>query len=720
MLRKVIFFVIGLSFSVFAQAQSHVTGIVLDAEDEAPIEGAYISIDAINYNTLCDSLGRFEIRDIPAGNHEIFVEYLGYKAEKRRVRIPLSSRIVFKLEKKVECLSEVVVTATRTRRSLTNSPVLTSVVNAADIEASGVSTLQEAIELMIPGVNFSPDAHGDNLHIQGLGNDYILVLLDGQRLIGEMRGNVDFSRIAAANVKQIEVVKGASAVLYGSNAIGGVINIITKEGAKQTSGELEARYGTHDAFLLQLQGATSIKNTGINFSLFRRTHSGYDLTPESSPNFYTVNPYEDYSGELSITQKIGAKVKAKGNFRYYEHHLKAPSVSLVKESRLTRTYTGGIGIHAQLADKNSLEVQLHKDFAERFRLKDANDSRYKKGDYDYNSLQVIDKQDIGLKSSLLAGIEYSYEDVYSSNFSKEEGQNQSIENWHTFLQADCYITDNLEAVLGTRYTHNQRYGGQLTPSLSLLYKLNAFRIRANLAKGYRSPSLKEMHYNFDHDGFWIMGNPELKPEQSLYTSLSGEYSRKGVHVSLNFFRNKIEDKIHYYMKNTGERVEMHYRNYDETQVKGIELNSKISFLKDYNIQLGYAYTDAEDSSTGLQLKGNVKHSINCLLGWEYRKSKNPLTISLSGRASSGQIQEEIALRYNSDTQKHEKTLISNNQEWYTLWKINANKSITVSPNLNLMVFMGIDNITDFKDSFLLTSGRTYYGGIKLTINNSKK
>lgn len=708
---------LGILFPVFlfAQSENKLVGYVKDVLTQKPMEGVHIKIGSINKNTVSDRLGYFEIDHIPNGDYTLVATSVGYQTLKQKVFVNATTNLTLNMEEKSENLSEVVVTGTRTEKSVSNSPIITHIIKAKDIENLGVNTVLEAIQLTMPNIHFSPDPHGDNLQMQGLGNDYILVLIDGQRLVGEMRGNVDFSRIPTANIKQIEVITSAASVLYGSNAIGGVINIITKGSDDKLSGTIETRYGSYNELFTQLSGGSHIKNTDIRFSAYRKSHDGYDLTPKTSPNSYTFNPFKDISGEFIVRQDITKKIKAKANFNYYQHHLNNPSVSFEKEHRFTNAYTGGLDFNAELTDKNSLEITLHKDFAQRFSIVDADNSKSKKGHYDYNSIQAIDRQNIGENNLLLVGFEYTHENVFSTTFSKETNQERTANTLNGFVQADFTIGKQWELIAGGRYTYHKNYGSAFTPSLSLLYKWNAFRFRTNIAKGYRSPSLKEMHYNFDHGGFWIIGNPDLKPEKSLYTSLSAEYAKKGLSLTVNLFQNSVKNKIHYYMADNKTRAEMHYRNYDETEVRGVEFSSKYRFLKNYTTRLGYTYTSSKDKKTGLQLRGNVKHSLNLILGYESRQLKNPFSVNISGRMNSGRVYEEIVTRYIPAIKKQGKVLIDNNQGWHSLWGINANKTIKLLPYFNVIAFAGINNIGDYTDSFLITPGRTYYGGIKLQL-----
>jgi outer membrane receptor for ferrienterochelin and colicins len=141
-------------------------------------------------------------------------------------------------------MEDVVITATRTPLPLKKTPVITRVITARDLESRGVATIQEALENELAGVEFHQAGYGTSLSLQGLDARYVLFLVNGERMAGETYGNIDYARIPVSNIERIEIVRGASSVLYGSNAMGAVVNIITKMPQKQVEVNASLRYGT--------------------------------------------------------------------------------------------------------------------------------------------------------------------------------------------------------------------------------------------------------------------------------------------------------------------------------------------------------------------------------------------------------------------------------------------------------------------------------------------
>lgn len=141
-------------------------------------------------------------------------------------------------------MEDVVITATRTPLPLKKTPVITRVITARDLESRGVATIQEALENELAGVEFHQAGYGTSLSFQGLDARYVLFLVNGERMAGETYGNIDYARIPVSNIERIEIVRGASSVLYGSNAMGAAVNIITKMPQKQVEVNASLRYGT--------------------------------------------------------------------------------------------------------------------------------------------------------------------------------------------------------------------------------------------------------------------------------------------------------------------------------------------------------------------------------------------------------------------------------------------------------------------------------------------
>ncbi len=178
----------------------------------------------------------------------------------------------------------------RSEKTLKNVPVLTQVISAQQMLNLGITNVTEALQNMVPGLDVNHFGTRTSITLQGMDAKYVLFLVDGERIAGEVNGDIDYSMLNMENIDRIEVIKGASSSLYGSNAIGGVINIITKRITESFDGKFYSRYSKYNELIsgggISLKKGIIGSRTSLNYS---RT-DGYDITPES-PHDWSQNPY---------------------------------------------------------------------------------------------------------------------------------------------------------------------------------------------------------------------------------------------------------------------------------------------------------------------------------------------------------------------------------------------------------------------------------------------
>jgi outer membrane receptor for ferrienterochelin and colicins len=207
-----------------------VRGKVVDTAGGESLVGAVVHIRNTTLYTITDLNGFYSLAITGMETCNIHCSYLGFASVDTVIVLHRdTTEINFFMVPDIIDLNSVVVTGNRAERKLKDVSLITQVVTTHEIEKVGAVNLQEALEMAVPGLEFQQEGYGTNLKMQGLDGKYVLILIDGERMAGETRGNIDYSRLNAANVERIEVVRGASSSLYGSKAIGGVINIITKK-----------------------------------------------------------------------------------------------------------------------------------------------------------------------------------------------------------------------------------------------------------------------------------------------------------------------------------------------------------------------------------------------------------------------------------------------------------------------------------------------------------
>ncbi len=710
-----ILLILFISLSAFGQ-KGYVTisGTVYDATTHQPIENAVVRIG--HETSVTNEKGNYTFKHIYKNLTLITVTRLGYSSDSKKVNLrgKSSYNYNFYLTDMDNPLNEVVVTGTRTQKTLANTPVLTKIISTRDIMETGSTSAFDALQNIIPGIQFNPDPHGANMSIQGLDNDYILVLVDGERLIGEVRGNVNLERISAENIKKIEIINGASSVLYGSNAIGGVINIITKNPKKRIEGNVSTRYATFNTLNTDVNLGIKRKKYSVQVNFFRNSSDGYDLTPES-PEKFTADRYEDYSLGTKFKFTPIEKMKITANLTGFRHEVFNPKESLSSKHKLNKNYTVSGKLEYVINKKQSLSFSANTDiFNSYFIYQQINDSAAKISDFQYTKFDFTHNIHINDNLNFINGGEFNLEKIYSTTLFGNNDRTKRSNDINLFTQADWKIMKNLELVAGARYTYHSTFGNHFTPKLSAMYSFPHLKVRATGGLGYKSPSLRDLYYNFDHQGmFWIYGNKDLKPESSKYISLSSEYTYGQLNISLNGYYNQVDNKINLVSlanKTTGKN-EFRSRNIDEVEIKGLESNVNWRFLSHFKVKLGYAFSDARDKKTGLQILGNSKHSGTTALTFDIRNIRYPFSFTLSGRVSSSR--KYLTRKINVKTGKEE--IITKDADPYSFWKFTYIQKIPLLKGIYSELKLGVNNIFDYTDidSSLLNSGRTYWGSLSI-------
>lgn len=713
----IFFFCFWSFFTAFAEPKNTLVWGKVLLTNGKPAEGISVFIKNTTCGTVTDQYGKFQIY-APAGKQILVI----HSFWTQRLDIPIE--VLPDTENKIphitiaedtQQLGEVVVTGTRTAKSLSSAPVLTKIVTGKELTQTGVTTALDALQSAMPGIQFSPDGHGANMTIQGLSNDYVLVMVDGERLVGETRGNVNLERISANDIRQIEIVNGASSVLYGSNAIGGVINIITKNADKPIETMLQTRYSSFNTWNSNLNIGTRRKKLNVKVNTFRNSSAGYDLTPQT-PETYTANPFVDYSisTKASYTFSRNWEISLRGV--YFRHEYFNPPQSLKSTHKLNNNITVGgkttykTKVHTLVLGINMDKYNAHNVYEKR------NDSTSLKSDFQFTTLSLIDTYIPNDKWEFVMGAEMNTERMFSENlFGKGEtskDKTKRTSDINLFLQTDWKMLKNLEWIGGVRYTQHSSFGKHITPKLSAMYTYGKFKFRANAALGYKSPSLRELFYNYDHQGmFWIHGNRNLKPESSRYYSLSAEYTRMRFNLSVNAFYNEIDHKISMQsiQDNTSDKMEFHHYNIDQVRVQGIETYLNWTLSKNLKLKTGYVLSDAIDKTTGSQIYGNSKHAATTALTFHTHSMHYPFSVTLSGQMASSRLHQVRSV-------DNEGKMINEmfESEPYSIWRLTYVQQFPSWRHLSAEMQLGIDNVLNYlniEKSAIINPGRTYWAAV---------
>jgi outer membrane receptor for ferrienterochelin and colicins len=615
---QTIFLILGLAS--FVQAQNYIQ--VYDAETFNPLPYANIAMKELSSGeskqTASDENGKFTVPF--ESETQIDISYIGYESFSKIVR-PGRSNILylFSLETKVD---EVVVTGASTETTSKESMFDVNVIAKEELEKRAAVSLSDALMNEL-NVQISRDGIlGSQVNLQGLGGNNVKIMIDGVPVIGRLDGNLDLSQINMNGIERIEVVEGPLSAIYGSNAIAGVINLISKQSQKNSvESSLNGYYesiGTYnvDAFVGFKRNQHSVQLNGGRYFFDGWNPTSYDRDMQ-------WNPKEQYFGGLNYVYRTTNNWFHKFKANYFLDRILNrydPTGSLptafddwYNTTRVDGNYsiTGKFSDHLSL---NSVNGYNHYN-----RIK----NRYQK---DLSTLETTlvedtqfdDNQDTTMANQWMtrtylswdnpekivkvqAGIDFNIENGVGGRFSDEDGSSAVMADLAGFVSTHIAITEKLSVQPAIRYGYNSQFRVLPTPSLQLKAAINSqLTYRLNYGMGFRAPSLKEMYLIFNDANHNIFGNTNLTPEQSQNVSTSISYEQKR-----NLHRYQINSKLFYNYKYNAialtpdENNIFQYVNIGKFTTMGIQVDGKYSF-KNLNTNFGFSYTGISNQSYSRQ------------------------------------------------------------------------------------------------------------------------
>ncbi len=604
---------------------------------------------------------------------------------------------------------EFVVTGTRTERRLADNPVITEVITRQDIEASGAEDLAGVLEEH-PGMDVNrSNISGANLRIQGLDPQYVLILINGERMGGRVNGAVDLSRIPVGDIQRIEIVRGPSSALYGADAIGGVVNVITRRPVLPWDGEVHARYGMLNTIDSSVRGAMLRGPISASVTAGYRHRDAFDLDPSNvATNGSTYNsgtaagrfewrPRPSFSlvvnGDWLMRHQQGVDGGAGGAVYDRQNLTETFSVSVAPEYRFGPQLTSRVRAGAYFT---SYRDQYSLDQRGSTALDQFQETRNRIGQL---SLQV--DHDLGRGQLLTVGTEGYYESLAADRLGSGQGDRQ---RGAVFVQDQWTIRGalpRLVVVPGVRLDVDSQFGAAPTPKLQVRFDPHrTVALRASYGWGFRAPSFQELLLHFENPGvgYVVEGNPGLRAETSRSVNLSVEWRPKNwLWLTTNLFRNDIDDLIDTVLvprDNPAEAQRYTYRNISSAWTMGAELSARIRPRTGVVFDVGYTLMATRDLTNARPLEGRAMHRVN--LGMQLRHAGTGLEFS-SRAAIVGPRQfypvtgPEMAVPYAS---------VDVRAAWN--W------------NRQAQVFVACDNVLDAGDPrFLLVPPRVAYLGVTI-------
>ena len=615
---------------------------------------------------------------------------------------------------------EVVVTASRTKQEVKESPSSVEVITREDIDKMGAETLAQALQLAL-GIDTQENAMvGNRSSLRGMNTNQTLILVDGRRVrtenTSETMNFYELKRINMDDVERIEIVRGAASSLYGSEALGGVINIIKKHpGKMQTAVTLDWTSRQSDEGIRFDSGKTGKWALSGSFKHMDVREQGTD----AGSNMYGKKNFFNLDGRMEMTKDKWLDVF----FDYLTEDLYMKDSLTQGTDYDHKRFSTGIKYSGR-DKRGDYEMQVYYTYFDKHQRtrERANHSLNSFDDLKFNSLIFDGRRSIQVaKDHLLTfGGEYRKEDYESTrikgtNTRTLEGVtnqlgNSSMDYTAFYLQDEWLASPRWLIIPSLRWDYNSEFGNELTGKLGTTYKITKdVRFKANIGTAYRAPTASELYFSWHHTpnarmDVQINGNPNLKPEKALNFDLGFEMEKDKTFGKITYFHNKVDDLINIdtvmsRLPGFPPRVLATgtYRNIDSATMQGVELEVRQALGGGFSVRGLYTYLDARDGKTGERLAGRPYHKASLQLS--YDDAKHGWNATLWNDWTAG-------YRYGETVGRR------------TVYK-DASLSIlnfVVSKKINdhFSAYLGVDNIFDKESDALAYDGRIWRGGVNMT------
>ena len=721
MLKKLILTTMLVGVCCVVSAQVTIKGRVLNSETGEPVVGANIRVDHSLQGGTTNTKGEFIIKGLPDGKQTLQVSHLNYEPQRYSTSKSVND-VVIRMTESHNNLNQVVVTGTGTHRRMVDSPIPVNVLTAKDIKEANVTNLEEALTKLTSNFSFSTNGMGTEMVLNGLNSDYILVLVNGRKLIGDDA----LMRINMANVKRIEILNGSASALYGSDAIGGVINIITDDSKNKIDASSTTKVSDHGRFSEAVNLDLNVGKLSSYTSYQRQQSDGWKLHPMTE----TVNKkgevkldptdkqaftgYHSNTVNQSFSYSLNHKTTLYAQGSYY-NFLNDRPVTEYKYNMYHENYTYGFGMKYIVNKKAYIDADFYSD-----NYKSAYDYIQESGDFKIGDKETRKKQyfyrgnvksiiKVNSKNKLSAGLEYLDEKLESES---DNISNKTLYTMALYAQDEWTIAESLQAVVGLRYIYNETFEDHFTPTASIMYREGGFRGRLSFATGFRTPTLSEIYATdlAKTTNRYTIGNLELKPEESKNFSLNLEYTHSRFSVSATAFVNNVTDMINYRTLSDEEAAQ--YGDYDEVRqrdnidkvrIKGVNVNANAYLGLGFNLGAGYTLLDARNLITDKPIDKSVKYAGNVNAQWSKNWGLYGLNINMVGRGQG-----------NSETYDYDSS-------GFMLWDLNTGHTFNLKYFI-LNAGLGVENLFDWVDDrpwntkkpySTITPGRAFYASLTI-------
>lgn len=748
MKMKLISLIVLLSACYLGNAQNKPIVTIKDKKTNSTIPFVTVKWQSVNTNykgnCITDKNGNAEV---PIDNGLIILNASCVGFKKYNDTIEIKGQTLVFLEEDVLSLEQFTITGTQTPRTVKEAPVLTQIITSKDIRKISIPRITEILETEMPGIEMTRHGYGNKISMQGMDSQYTLFLIDGERMAGETGGNIDYSRINTANIEQIEIIRGANSVLYGSNAMGGVVNIITKKPRKSFEFFFESKLAeknqinnsksfitnVDEAYLKDVYRNQDLPNLSSdliigfkNKCLYSSTYIGFksldayqlydtkelvkfypslDSTAKAPLNITNIDGFKDYtiSNKTGFTFAQVWNVEVKGS--YYNHENFDFDVRNNKHE-LYKDYNWGAFVERKFNNESNFKISHNTDNYmkyEVFEMIDENKLKYKNV---LHHSKILFTSQMFEKHNYLIGLENTHDILEADKFEEDTMLVKSTNDIVIILQDEFNFNKSVNLTFGLRSGYHSAFEAYLTPSVSLKINKNFFNYRFSVARGFRSPSQKELYMNWSHQDFVMKGNANLKPETNNYYSFSVDYinPKSLLNATLITSYNHIYNKID--IIGTNDLKEYNYLNINVFKAFNAEVLLKWRIINNLQFKSGYVFTKVFEDDNTIKLSTVSPHACTAQLEYTFSKGFYEVTANISGKITGSKEY------YEPENQNYYLVKLPT----YSLWNFNIYQQF----GKYVFVNTGVKNILDYKAPIVnfntsTTVGRRVYVSLGIKI-----
>ncbi len=612
---------------LFSQDHSDavITGHVVSEGEHIPFVNIYL--EDTNFGTTTDETGHYMMVDLPTGKYTLVAKAIGYKTSKKEVELNVgeSIEVKFDLERDNIHVDEVVVTGTKTFKRQTESAVIVNVLDSKTINNVAAQTVSETLNFQ-PGLRMEVDCQTCNytqLRMNGLGGAYSQILVNGRSVFSPLTGLYGLEQMPSEMVERIEVVRGGASALYGSSAIGGTVNIITRmpqRNSYEITSNNSVTGGQAGDYTLNgtLTALSQKRNAGIALYTSHRQRDAYDFNddnfselPTLKNNSFGLNSFFN----LNENQKLQANFSSMYEYRYGGEQTDKPAyLARQSEERTHNVLMGGVDYEITNDDYNtSGAVYLAGQLTQRkhftgiipddpMELQQYNSNPPYGNSKNYTfqvggQLNQVIEDFIRGNNTLTFGAEYKIDDVFDEIEAYNYLIDQNARNLGVFIQSDWMVSNKTTLLTGIRADkHNFVDNIIVNPRISLLYKPGSLsQLRLSWSTGFRAPQAfdADMHIAFAGGGIkTIELSDNLKEERSQSWSASYNWDKPNENHIFGFtiegFFTRLKNAFILEELETSEQGNsiMAKRNGQKSQVYGTTLEARTNYNRKFQLEGG--------------------------------------------------------------------------------------------------------------------------------------